>query len=59
MMMSNFSHQKRQTTAVTPVLITAEEYIYLWESVWGKGPSLEQTKPEMDNTLFSVSFFRR
>jgi hypothetical protein len=23
--------------------LTAEEFIRLWESVWGNGPSLEQT----------------
>ncbi len=27
----------------------------MWESVWGEGPSLEQTKLAMDNTLFRVS----
>ena len=37
--------------------LTAEEYIRLWESVWGDGPSLEQTKLAMDNTLFRVSIF--
>lgn len=29
----------------------------MWESVWGEGPSLEQTKLAMDNTLFRVSIF--
>ena len=29
----------------------------LHESVWGEGPSLEQTKLAMDNTLFRVSIF--
>ena len=37
--------------------LTAEEFIYLWESVWGQGPSPEQTKLAMDNTLFRVSVF--
>ena len=37
--------------------LTAEEFIYMWESVWGEGPSLEQTKLAMDNTLFRVSIF--
>ena len=37
--------------------LTAEEFIYLWESVWGNGPSIEQTKLAMDNTLFRVSIF--
>ena len=37
--------------------LTADEFIYLWESVWGEGPSLEQTKLAMDNTLFRVSVF--
>lgn len=37
--------------------LTADEFIYLWESMWGEGPSLEQTKLAMDNTLFRVSVF--
>ena len=37
--------------------LTAEEFIYLWGSVWGEGPSIEQTKLAMDNTLFRVSIF--
>lgn len=35
--------------------LTAEEFISLWESVWGDGPSLEQTALAMRNTLFRVS----
>lgn len=37
--------------------LTAEEFILLWESVWGQGPSLEQTELAMKNTLFRVSVF--
>ena len=37
--------------------LTAEEFIYMWESVWGNGPSLEQTNLAMNNTLFRVSIF--
>ncbi len=37
--------------------LTAEEFIYLWESVWGNGPSLEQTELAMKHTLFRVSVF--
>ena len=37
--------------------LTAEEFILLWESVWGKGPSPEQTRLAMDHTLFRVSVF--
>ena len=37
--------------------LTAEEFIYLWQSVWGEGPSFEQAKLAMDNTLFRVSVF--
>ena len=37
--------------------LTAEEFIFLWETVWGKGPSLEQTKLAMEHTLFRVSVF--
>lgn len=37
--------------------LTAEEFIELWESVWGSGPSLEQTKLAMEHTLFRVSVY--
>ncbi len=37
--------------------LTAEEFIELWETVWGQGPSLEQTRLAMKNTLFRVSVF--
>ena len=37
--------------------LTAEEFILLWETVWGDGPTLEQTRLAMENTLFRVSIF--
>ena len=37
--------------------LTAEEFIELWESVWGSGPSLEQTRLAMAHTLFRVSIW--
>ena len=37
--------------------LTAEEFILLWESVWGQGPSPEQTRLAMEHTLFRVSVF--
>ena len=37
--------------------LTAEEYIYLWESVWDEAPTLPQVKLAMENTLFRVSIF--
>ena len=37
--------------------LTAEEFILLWETVWGQGPSLEQTRLAMEHTLFRVSVF--
>ena len=37
--------------------LTAEEFILLWETVWGQGPTLEQTKLAMEYTLFRVSVF--
>lgn len=37
--------------------LTAEEFIFLWESVWGDGPSLEQTELAMKHTLFRVSIY--
>ena len=37
--------------------LSAEEFVLLWESVWGTPPSLEQTRLAMENTLFRVSMF--
>ncbi len=37
--------------------LTAEEFILLWETVWGKGPSPEQTRLAMEHTLFRESVF--
>lgn len=37
--------------------LTAEQFIFLWESVWGHGPTLEQTRLAMEHTLFRVSVF--
>lgn len=37
--------------------LSAEEFVYLWETVWGQFPTLEQAKLAMDNTLFRVSVF--
>ena len=37
--------------------LTAEQFIELWESVWGDGPNLEQTTLAMEHTLFRVSVF--
>lgn len=37
--------------------LTAEEFIYLKESVGGVGQSLEQTKIAMEHSIFRVSIF--
>lgn len=37
--------------------LSAEEFISLWETVWGQGPTLEQTRLAMEHTLFRVSFY--
>ena len=37
--------------------LTAEQFIELWETVWGDGPSLEQTRLAMMHTLFRVSIW--
>ena len=37
--------------------LTAKEFIFLWETVWGDGPSLEQTELAMKHTLFRVSVY--
>ena len=37
--------------------LTAEEFVSLWESVWGTPPSLEQTKLAMKHTLYRISVY--
>lgn len=37
--------------------LSAAEFILLWETVWGQGPSLEQTEIAMKNTIFRVSVY--
>ncbi|MCM1525055.1 MAG: GNAT family N-acetyltransferase [Ruminococcus sp.] len=37
--------------------LSAEEFIFLWESVWGEAPTLGQTRLAMENTLFRVSVY--
>ena len=37
--------------------LSAEEFILLWETVWGQEPTLEQTKLAMEHTLFRVSIW--
>lgn len=37
--------------------LSAEEFISLWETVWGPGPSLEQTRLALQHSLFRVSVF--
>ncbi|MGN1104491.1 MAG: GNAT family N-acetyltransferase [Candidatus Coproplasma sp.] len=47
--MHNFTVKRNQ--------LTAEEFIELWQTVWGNGPTLEQTELAMQNTLFRVSVY--
>ncbi|MBP1547725.1 MAG: GNAT family N-acetyltransferase [Oscillospiraceae bacterium] len=35
--------------------LTAEEFIYLWNTVWNEAPSLRQTELAMKHTAFRVS----
>ena len=37
--------------------LSAEDFIFLWESVWDEAPSIDQVKLAMENTLFRVSVF--
>ena len=37
--------------------LTAEEFIYLWNSVWDGAPSPEQTALAMERSLFRVSVY--
>ena len=38
-------------------ILTAEEFLLLWNSVWTSAPSLEQTKLAMEHSLFRVSVY--
>lgn len=37
--------------------LTAEEFISLWESVWGGAPTLKQTRLAMEHSMFRVSVY--
>ena len=37
--------------------LSAEEFVLLWETIWGQAPSLEQTRLAMEHTLFRISIF--
>lgn len=37
--------------------LTAEEFVFLWESVWGTPPALAQVRLAMENSVFRVSVF--
>lgn len=37
--------------------LTAEEFISLWKTVWGDGPSFLQTELAMKHTLYRVSIY--
>ena len=39
--------------------LTAEEFIYLWESVWGNAPTKEQIELALTNSIFVVSVYDR
>lgn len=38
-------------------MLTAEEFLELWNSVWTSAPSLEQTRLAMEHSLFRVSVY--
>lgn len=38
-------------------VLTAEEFIILWKSVWEGAPTIEQTKLAMNHTLFRISIY--
>ena len=38
-------------------ILTAEEFLILWNSVWTSAPSLEQTRLAMEHSLFRVSIY--
>ena len=38
-------------------VLTAEEFLFLWNSVWTSAPSLEQTRLALEHSLFRVSVY--
>ena len=38
-------------------VLTAEEFLILWNSVWTSAPSLEQTRLAMEHSLFRISVY--
>lgn len=39
--------------------LTAEEFVFLWKSVWGTPSALEQVRLAMENSVFRVSVYDR
>lgn len=39
--------------------LTAEEFVFLWKSVWGTPPAFEQVRLAMENSVFRVSVYDR
>ena len=39
--------------------LTAEEFIYLWESVWGNAPTKEQIELALTHSIYVVSVYDR
>ena len=37
--------------------LTADDFLYLWNSVWDEAPNYEQVDLAMKNTLFRVSIY--
>lgn len=37
--------------------LTPQQFIQLWESVWGGAPTLEQVQLALENSLFTVSIY--
>ena len=39
--------------------LTADEFVYLWESVWGNAPTKEQIELALTNSIYVVSVYDR
>ena len=39
--------------------LTADEFVYLWESVWGDAPTKEQIELALTNSIYVVSVYDR
>ena len=53
----NYGYETETGLSVRYNILTAEEFLILWNSVWTSAPSLAQTSLAMEHSLFRVSVY--